>query len=65
MTHIDACRNFRNGSRRSSRKHLMLVDKILKIGPVLLETKRIYVGQVVGDRIDLILLRHHTAGGCP
>src|SRR3981189_1442572 len=60
-TDLQACRNRRLLGRRRSRHDHILVEQILKLEPPSPETGRAGVGQVVGDGIEIELLRLHAA----
>jgi hypothetical protein len=44
---------------------LDLVEQVGELGAAALEGIRVHVRQVVGDRIDVDLLRRHPGGGGP
>ena len=49
---------------RRSRRDQILVDHVLKLQAQLAKAGGRGVGQVVGDRVQIHLLRAHAAGGC-
>src|SRR5213080_469929 len=58
--HLDAGRRLRVVRGRRSRRADRLVEQVLEVGPALLEARRVHVGQVVGDDVDVQLLGLHA-----
>ena len=56
-----ADRDLRRSDRRAGSAQL-LVDQVLKVRQVVAEPGGVHVRQVVGDRVDVVLLRCHPAG---
>ena len=63
MTDLNAGGRQIAGTLIRARGTLILVQQVLKLWPRLLETRRVDVGQVVGNHIQLGLLRLHSGSG--
>ena len=63
MTDLDSGRRQIARSLIGSRRSLVLIEQVLELGPGFFEPRRIHVGEVVGNHVELRLLGLHPGGG--
>ena len=63
MTDLDSGRRQIARTLIGSGRPLVLVQQVLELGPGFLKSRRVHVGEVVRDHVELRLLGLHSGGG--